>query len=103
MRVLNERILHSYIRKHAAGCASIEAWLATVLQADWSSIDDVRKVYPSADGGVRCNSGNLVTVFNVGGNNHRIIASVLYPTRTIAIREVLTHQEYSKNLWKARC
>ena len=41
-----------------------------------------------------------MTVFNLGGNNHRLIARVLYDYGRIHVRQVLTHAEYSRNKWK---
>ena len=42
------------------------------------------------------------TVFNIGGNNFRLIASIQYnPTdRRVTINKILTHAEYDKGRWK---
>jgi mRNA interferase HigB len=36
------------------------------------------------------------TVFDVGGNNFRVIAAIHYNRQTLYIREVLTHAEYDR-------
>jgi mRNA interferase HigB len=45
--------------------------------------------------------GNL-TVFNIGGNKYRLIASIHYNRHKVYIRNVLTHAEYDRNDWKRR-
>jgi len=40
------------------------------------------------------------TVFNVHGNNYRLIARVNYLTQRVFILDILTHSEYSKGNWK---
>jgi mRNA interferase HigB len=67
----------------------------------WYNLDDVRKAYPTADG-VRLKSGFVVTVFNVKGNNYRLLASIDYDLGVLEALEILTHAEYDKNLWKDR-
>lgn len=39
-------------------------------------------------------------VFNIGGNNFRLIAYVDYKQGKVFIRAVLTHAEYDKDDWK---
>jgi mRNA interferase HigB len=76
-----------------------------VQAAEWSSIVDVRKVIPSADGiPVKILGGGtlVVTVFNIKGNDYRLITVVDFPGATVIIRDVLTHAEYDKNAWKDR-
>ncbi|MDE3021381.1 MAG: type II toxin-antitoxin system HigB family toxin [Pseudomonadota bacterium] len=34
------------------------------------------------------------TIFNIGGNNYRVIALVYYPVGKVYIRYVFTHREY---------
>ena len=40
--------------------------------------------------------GNDRFVFNIRGNNYRIIALIFFDIRTVYIRFVGTHQEYDK-------
>lgn len=43
--------------------------------------------------------GNF-TVFNIKGNNYRLIVNINYIKQIIYIKYVLTHTEYDKNYWK---
>jgi mRNA interferase HigB len=76
-------------------------WTAVVVEARWQSIDDLRDAYPSADG-VRLVSDTVVTVFNVKGNEFRLVAWIDYGAQVVEALEVITHAEYDKGFWKAR-
>ena len=51
---------------------------------------------------MRVSSGETVTVFDVSGNKYRMIVTIIYEAQLVIILELLTHSEYSKNLWKER-
>ncbi len=65
----------------------------------WKHIEDVRQSFPHVD------SVGQLTVFNVGGNNYRLIAKIVFSKAEkrigkVYVRSVLTHAEYDKNDWK---
>jgi mRNA interferase HigB len=86
---------------HAKAEAPLREWYKLAKAAEWSSLADVRKMFPSADS-VMVESGKSVVVFNVGGNNYRLITAIHYNLEKVFILRVLTHAEYSKNKWKAQ-
>jgi mRNA interferase HigB len=103
--VLNTPALDRFARKHRDIRKPLADWLDTVTRANWQSLADVRRVYPSADGvAVRVAGGDavVVTVFNIKGNEYRLITVVNYARAVCRIVEVLTHAEYSTNRWKDR-
>ncbi len=76
-------------------------WAAVVENATWQNLTDVRRMYPSADG-VLLNSNLVVTVFNVKGNDYRLLTAIDFDSEIVEALDVLTHAEYDKNLWKDR-
>ena len=74
-------------------------WRGMSDRCDWSSIDDVRQMYPSADG-VRNNHGAVVTVFNVKGGNYRLLTVIHYASRIVYEIDLLSHGDYDKSTWK---
>jgi mRNA interferase HigB len=74
-------------------------WVKIVRGAQWSSLQDVRRAYPHADG-VEVESRKVATVFNVNGNKYRFITAIHYNRGVIFAMMFLTHAEYSKNRWK---
>jgi len=72
---------------------ALDVWYRIACKASWKSLAEVRQVFPHAD------SVGKYTVFNVKGNNYRLITVIVYP-KTLFIRNVLTHAEYEKGSWK---
>ena len=69
-------------------------WYRIAKRADWESLADVRKDFAHAD------IVGRRTVFNIHGNDYRLIARVNYRTKRVLILHILTHVEYSKGDWK---
>jgi len=61
---------------------------------------DVRRTFPSTDM-VKVSSGRQVIVFNVCGNEFRLIVAVHFDRQKVFILRLLSHAEYSKENWKA--
>ncbi|HEY8750529.1 MAG TPA: type II toxin-antitoxin system HigB family toxin [Tepidisphaeraceae bacterium] len=91
------------IRDYAVKYKDALSWLMTFLDraeaARWSSIVDVRRVYPHADA-VAVDGGSEVIVFNACGNKYRLITAIHFNRRKLYILRFLTHAAYDKNLWK---
>ena len=73
---------------------ALAQWYTEVKQGGFSSLDELRQTFLSAD-----RVGRL-TVFNIGGNKARLIAAIHYNRKKVYIRAVLTRAEYDKNRWK---
>src|ERR1700722_5307145 len=101
MKLVGQREVTRFIRRHTDARPWLITWVRTVEAALWSDLHDLRKDYPSADG-VKLKSKNIVTVFNVKGNEYRLLSYVIYSLGTVAVLEVMSHSDYSKNLWKMR-
>ncbi len=72
----------------------LDAWFRIAKKAAWRSLADVRKTFSSAD------AAGKWTVFNIKGNQYRLIAEINYNSGRIYIRHVLTHAEYNRGGWK---
>jgi mRNA interferase HigB len=94
MRVISEKALRQFSEKYIDSKPSLASWQKVVSKADWRHIVDVKKVYPSAD------TVGRFTVFNINGNNYRLIVSINYKKQIIFIKDILTHVEYDLGAWK---
>src|SRR5712691_11945275 len=94
MRVISVTRLKDFWAKHPTAETPLRAWYQVAKHATWQSTDELRQTYRSAD------FVDRFTVFNVGGNNFRLITRVEYGRQEIYIRWVLTHAEYDKEEWK---
>ena len=75
----------------------MQLWIRVVKAADWDTFSDVRETFNHSDIYGDC------TIFDVGGNNYRVIAKVRYRKKIVFINEVLTHTEYDRKKWQTDC
>jgi len=55
---------------------------------------DIKKTFRTAD------VVGSQTIFNIGGNNYRLVARGSYALQTVLVQHVLTHAKYDKEDWK---
>lgn len=94
MRVISKRTLREFWeseRKHAVAKSSLEAWHTEAEAADWKDPAGVKAQYRSAS---ILKNGRVV--FNIKGNDYRLIVSINYQAHIIFICWVGTHKEYDK-------
>ncbi|TVP56855.1 MAG: type II toxin-antitoxin system HigB family toxin [Nodularia sp. (in: Bacteria)] len=94
MRVISKRILREFWEKHSQAASGLILWYQRLSDSEVQSFNDVRKIFSSAD-----LVGNF-TVFNIKGNNYRLITYIDYEYQLLFVRAVLTHAEYDKENWK---
>ena len=99
MRIIKVPFLAEAAKKHPKARKWIENWCSIVKEVPWKNIQDVRASYPSADT-VTVGSGSNVVVFNVCGNDFRLIVAIHYNRGIVYTLHFLTHAEYSKDKWK---
>lgn len=83
-----------FAEKHRDALAPLMNWYRITRRAEWGSLAEVRSDFAHAD---------LVgrrTVFNIHGNDYRLIARVNYKTKRVFILYILTHVDYNKGGWK---
>jgi mRNA interferase HigB len=93
MRVAGREKLEKFMRKHAAAKKPLSVWLSLVERELWQGPQDIKNLYRSVD----FLSANRV-VFNIGGNNFRLVVVVRYTASVVWIDRIGTHSEYEK--WK---
>ncbi len=94
MHVISRKKLREAARKYPDVETALDVWFRVAKRALWQDIADVRKTIASADAVDRW------TVFNIRGNNYRLITEINYRFCRIYIRHVLTHAEYDRERWK---
>lgn len=73
---------------------TIKAFCKTIAQAQWGSLIDVQQVYRDAE------SVGSFTVFNIKGNQYRLILDIDYEEQVAYFKYFLTHPEYDRDRWK---
>ena len=97
MIVIGTEIIERYFAAHAghqgikAARAQYDVWLAIAGGAEWRNPEDVKASYPKAS---ILKAGRVV--FNIKGNDYRLVARVQYQASVLVIRFFGTHAEYDK-------
>ncbi len=69
----------------------LQTWYKIVENADWKNINDVKKIYGSAD-----IVGNNRMVFNIKGNDYRLVVAFNFQRQWVFIKFIGTHKQYDK-------
>lgn len=97
MIVIGTEVVETYFARHAGhkGIKSARsqygAWLHVVGHAQWRTPEDVKASHPKAS----ILKGGRV-VFNIKGNDYRLVARIQYQEGVVAIRFFGTHAEYDQ-------
>jgi mRNA interferase HigB len=91
MRIIAVGTLRDFWREHADAEVPLRSWYAAVSRADWRSPADIKAAYRNASF-----VANNRIVFNIKGNDYRLVAAVHYNRGMMFIRFVGTHREYDK-------
>jgi mRNA interferase HigB len=91
MIIRNKELLDKYVTKHASVRSSLQRWIDLVEEAEWELHNELKLDFPSVD-----YVGNGRYVFNIQGNNHRLVAIVIFIEGYLKVRFVGTHAEYDK-------
>ncbi len=96
MRILARKTLTQFADRrkgaddHRALESALSAWFAEVSKASWSSSADVKAHYGTAS-----IVGDRV-VFNIKGNDYRLVVAIDYRRQAVFIRFLGTHSDYDK-------
>lgn len=91
MRIIAKKILRDYWKIHPDCEQQLKSWFQEASKAVWKNHNEMKKEYPSAS-----ILPNNRFVFNIKGNNYRLIVKVNYDYQMMWIRFIGTHQEYDK-------
>jgi mRNA interferase HigB len=94
MHVISRKALHVFWAREPDSEQPLRRWYKLITSRDFATFAELRETFPSAD------IVDQLTVFNIGGNKYRLIASVHFNRKKVYIRHVLTHAEYDRGDWK---
>ena len=91
MRIIAKRTLRDFWTKHADSEQQLKSWYQETEKTEWGNINDLKKDYPGAS----ILQDNRI-VFNIKGNNYRLIVKFNFEYQICWIRFIGTHAEYDK-------
>lgn len=94
MLVFGVEHIGAFPRKHPQAKKPLEAWLKVIQAEKFSNPIELKRKIPYVD------YVKPYTIFDIKGNHVRIIAIVVYGAEALAIKYVLTHDEYIRKKWR---
>lgn len=91
MRVIALKTLRDSWEQHPDAEQALRGWFHDAKRADWKIPSDIKAVYRNAS-----IIGNNRVVFNIKGNQYRLIVAIQYQFGLVYIRFIGTHREYDK-------
>ncbi len=91
MHVIAGKTLRQFWERHPDAEEPLRDWHRKAKAANWRSPQQVKDDFSSAS-----IIGNDRVVFNVKGNNYRLVTHVLYRYNRVYVRFVGTHAEYDR-------
>ena len=97
MRIFTEQALKEFVQKHPESRTALQVWSKAVKKSEWKNFADVRK---TLDVRKTFNSVDFVGgqryVFNIKGNEYRLVAVIKFTIGFVYIRFIGTHSEYDR-------
>ena len=89
MRIIAKKAFREFWERQPAAKGPLLAWYREVEREDWATPADVKAKYRSAS-----IIGSERVVFNIKGNDYRLVVRINYAYRIVYVRFVGTHADY---------
>jgi mRNA interferase HigB len=89
MRVIAVSTLRTFWQSHADAEQPLKAWHEEACQAVWARPSDIKAQYRNVS-----ILKNRRVVFNIKGNDYRLIVSIAYKLQIVYVKSVGTHKQY---------
>jgi len=91
MRIIAHRTIVKYGNRYPDSKTALDSWYKTTQTAKWKNFQEIKHDFNSVD-----YVGNKRYVFNIKGNNYRLVVKILFVQQITYIRFVGTHKEYDE-------
>lgn len=89
MRIVALSTLRTFWEKHPDAETPLRAWYALASRARWKTPADIKAAYRNASF-----VADRRVVFNIKGNDYRLVVAVAFSFQAMYIKFVGTHQQY---------
>jgi mRNA interferase HigB len=89
--IITRKALLEYSEKYPLAKTALFEWYLELVHCDFKNFNELRKVYENAS-----LIGDDRVIFNIMGNNYRLIVRIVFEFKAIQIKWFGTHQEYDK-------
>lgn len=89
--IIARKTLLEYSKQYPAAATALQEWYHELVHCDFKNFQELKKVYGNA---------SLVAydrvVFNIMGNQYRLVVRIVFAFKTIQVKWFGTHAEYDK-------
>lgn len=89
MRVIAVSMLRTFWKRHPDAEQPLRAWFQEATHATWMKPSDIKERYRSAS-----ILKNRRVVFNIKGNDYRLVVAVAFRMQIVYVKFIGTHEEY---------
>ncbi len=90
MRIISKKKIRDYYNDNTQAELPLVEWHIKMRASQAKNLNELRGIFKNVD------SVYNYTIFNIGGNNYRLITAIHYNTQYCYIRTICSHAEYSK-------
>ena len=90
MNVIALKTIRAFWEQHPEAETSLRVWYKLLTKTEPQHFNELKDSFNSAD------YSDPYTIFDIGGNNYRVLTIVVYEGRTAFIKGIMTHAEYTK-------
>lgn len=91
MRIISKTAIKDYYTKNPLAKNALLNWVEKTEAAQWHSFADIKSTFNSVD-----SVGNQRYVFNIKGNDYRMVVVIKFTPQNVLIRFIGTYDEYDK-------
>ncbi|MDO9256788.1 MAG: type II toxin-antitoxin system HigB family toxin [Bacteroidales bacterium] len=91
MRIVARKTIVNFYQNHSDLKIALEEWYSKTQRAEWLNSSEIKQTFNSV-----YSVGNDRFVFNIKGNDYRLVALILFKIKTVYVRFIGTHAEYDK-------
>ncbi|OIP19558.1 MAG: addiction module toxin RelE [Betaproteobacteria bacterium CG2_30_59_46] len=89
MRIISLRLLREFWQQHPDAEQPLKAWHADTIMANWQTPHQIKAQYRNASV-----LKNRRVVFNIKGNNYRLIVAIAFRLGAVYVKFIGTHPQY---------
>lgn len=89
MKIISVKTLRDFWAKNPDAEQQLKAWVDEATKADWKNPAEIKEQYRTAS-----ILKNRRVVFNIKGNDYRLIVAIAYQRGWMFVKFIGTHKEY---------
>ena len=99
MRIISKATLEGYAKKHSDARSSLENWVNLIEAGTFGDFSSLKQSIGSVD---VAGPSSMYHIFNIKGNDYRLVVAIHYNGRRVYIRDFQKHDVYESEPYKKK-